>query len=221
MKKKITLAVISILMLASTKAQVTYGIRSGANFSKWQGDDIQIVQDIVEKTDEYLTTKGATSLHLGGYANIPLATGISLEPGIAYSKKGYALRGDLKINALKFLGVNAGVQVQSHYIDMPLHLKVEVAKGLSVFAGPQISYLIRSSLNVKAGALGINFINKGVGITDRFNRIDMVISGGIGYKFGNGINVQAGYDYGLSKLNKDDTYNAHNSVVKVSVGFAL
>jgi Outer membrane protein beta-barrel domain len=221
MKHTITFALVSLILLSSAKAQVSYGIRAGVNFSKWAGDDIKIVEDIVEKTDGYLTTKGARSLHVGGYVNIPLSKGFSFEPGLQYSKKGYALRGDLKIDVLKFLGVNAGAQVQSHYIDMPLLLRANITKGLSIYGGPQVSLLVRSSLNAKVGILGINLFNKGFGITDRFNRVDMGLTGGLGYKFDNGLNIQAGYDYGLTKLNKNDTYNAHNSVVKVSVGFTF
>jgi Outer membrane protein beta-barrel domain len=221
MKHKITFALIGLILLSTAKAQVSYGIRAGVNFSKWSGDDIQVVQDIVDKTNGYITTHGARSLHAGGYVSIPISKGLSFEPGLQYSKKGYALRGDLKIDALKFLGVNAGAQVQSHYIDMPLLLRVNVAKGLSIYGGPQVSYLVRSSLNAKVGVLGINLFNKGFGITDRFNRVDMGLAGGIGYQLNNGLNIQAGYDYGLTKLNKNDTYNAHNSVIKVSVGFTF
>ena len=49
----------------------------------------------------------------------------------------------------------------------------------------------------------------------------MGLTGGIGYQFENGLNVQAGYDYGLSKLDKNENYSAYNRVVKVSVGFSF
>ena len=112
-------------------------------------------------------------------------------------------------------------QVQSHYIDIPLVLKANVVKGLQVYAGPQVSYLVRSSLNAKLGILGISIFNKGFGITQRFNKIDMGLTGGIGYEFDNGLNIQAGYDYGLSKLDKNDNYAAYNRVVKISMGFTF
>lgn len=221
MIRKLFFSIIGILMINSLHAQVTYGIRTGVNFAKWQGDDLQIIEDLLDKTDGYLVTKGKKGWHVGGYVNIPISETFSFEPGLAYSKKGYSIKGDFQIPALKYFGINIGAQVQSHYIDIPLVMKANVVKGLHVYAGPQVSYLVRSSLNAKLGVLGISIFNKGFGITERFNKVDMGLTGGIGYQFDNGLNIQAGYDYGLSKLDKNDNYEAYNRVVKVSVGYSF
>ena len=222
MKQKILLTIISSFLLFNLiQAQVSYGVRSGINFAKWQGDDLQIIEDLLDKTDGYLVTKGRTGLHIGGYVHIPISETISFEPGLEYSKKGYSIKGDFQIPALKYFGINIGAQVQSHYIDIPLVLKANVYKGFQVYAGPQVSYLVRSTLNAKLGVLGISIFNKGFGITERFNKVDLGLTGGLGYQFDNGINVQAGYDYGLSKLDKNDNYAAYNRVVKVSVGYTF
>ena len=222
MKQKIFLSIISTFLLLNViQAQVSYGVRSGVNFAKWQGDDLQIIEDLLDKTDGYLVTKGRTGLHIGGYVHIPISETISFEPGLEYSKKGYSIKGDFQIPALKYFGINIGAQVQSHYIDIPLVLKANVYKGFQVYAGPQVSYLVRSTLNAKLGVLGISIFNKGFGITERFNKVDLGLTGGLGYQFDNGINIQAGYDYGLSKLDKNDNYAAYNRVVKVSVGYTF
>jgi len=222
MKSKILLTIISTLLIMNViNAQVTYGLRSGVNFSKWQGEDLQVIEDLLDKTDGYLVTKGKTGMHIGGYVNIPISKGLSFEPGLQYSKKGYSIKGDFQIPALKYFGINIGAQVQSHYIDIPLTFKANVYKGLQVYAGPQVSYLVRSTLNAKLGILGISIFNKGIGITERFNKVDLGLTGGVGYQFGNGINLQAGYDYGLSKLDKNDSYAAYNRVLKISVGYTF
>jgi hypothetical protein len=221
MIRKLFFTIISILMINSLNAQVTYGIRSGVNYATWKGDDIQIIEDLVDKTKGYVETKGRTGMHIGGYVHIPITNGLAFEPGLAYSKKGYSLKGDFQIPVLKYFNINARAQVQSHYIDIPLVMKANVYKGLQVYAGPQVSYLVRSTLNAKLGVFGITLFNRGIGITERFNKIDMGLTGGIGYQFNNGLNVQAGYDYGLSKLDKNDNYAANNRVVKVSVGFSF
>ena len=222
MKQKILLSIISSFLLFNlSQAQVSYGVRSGVNFAKWQGDDLQIIEDLLDKTEGYLVTKGRTGLHIGGYVHIPISETISFEPGLQYSKKGYSIKGDFQIPALKYFGINIGAQVQSHYIDIPLVLKANVYKGFQVYAGPQVSYLVRSTLNAKLGVLGISIFNKGFGITERFNKVDLGLTGGLGYQFDNGINIQAGYDYGLSKLDKNDNYAAYNRVVKVSVGYTF
>ncbi len=222
MKQKMMVVIlISLLGANATQAQIRYGLIAGVNFSRWQGQDLQIVEDLVDKTDGWLVTKGKTGFHAGGYVNIPLSQTISFEPGLAYSKKGYSIKGDFKIDAIKVLGINAGAQVQQHYIDMPLYLKANVVKGLQVYAGPQVSYLVRSTLNAKLGVLGISLFNKGIDITGRFNKVDLGLSGGLGYQFDNGINIKAGYDHGLSRLDKNDNYDAYNRVVKISVGYTF
>ena len=202
-------------------AQVSFGVRSGINFSKWDGQDLQIINDLLDKTDGYAYTKGTRGMHIGGYVSIPISETFTFEPGIEYSKKGYSIKGDFQIPVLKYLGINARAQVQSHYIDMPLVIKANVYKGFNVYAGPQVSYLVRSTLNAKVGVLGITLFNRGFGITERFNKVDMGLTGGVGYAFNNGLNIQAGYDYGLSKLDKKDNYDAYNRVVKVSVGYTF
>ena len=209
------------LLAGMLQAQVSVGIRAGVNFAKWEGDDLRVIENILDKTDGYVKTKGVTRFHAGVYADIPVSGVVSFEPGLQYSKKGYAIKGDLQINELKFLGLNVGFQVQSHYIDMPLLLKVKIVKGLKLYGGPQVSYLVRSTLNAKAGVLGISLLNKGFGITNRFNRFDMGLTGGLGYQFENGFNIQAGYDYALSRLDKNDSYDIHNRVIKVSLGFSF
>lgn len=221
MYRKISIFIISIMMMNSLHAQVSYGIRNGINFAKWQGDDLQIIEDLLDKTEGYAATKGITGLHIGGYVHIPITDGLSFEPGLQYSKKGYSIKGDFQIPVLKYFGINLRAQVQSHYIDIPLTLKANIYKGLQVYGGPQISYLVRSSLNAKLGVLGISIFNKGFGITERFNKVDLGLTGGIGYQFENGMNLQAGYDYGLSKLDKNDNYAAYNRVVKISVGYTF
>ena len=222
MIKKISTTILSLmLMMNFLHAQISYGLRSGVNFSKWEGDDLQVIEDLLDKTDGYLVTKGTKGFHVGGYVHIPISEVFSFEPGLQYSKKGYSIKGDFQIPVLKYLGINARAQVQSQYIDIPLVLKVNVVKGLQVYAGPQVSYLVRSSLNAKLGILGISIFNKGFGITQRFNKIDIGLTGGVGYEFDNGLNIQAGYDYGLSKLDKNDNYAAYNRVVKISMGFTF
>jgi Outer membrane protein beta-barrel domain len=221
MKQKIALAVISVVMVTTIQAQVSFGIRNGISFSRWEGADLEIVEDLVDKTEGYVVTKGLKGLHFGGYVNIPLSETFSFEPGLQYAKKGYSIKGDFQIAALKYVGINIGAAVQSHYIDMPLVLKANIYKGLQVYAGPQISYLVRSSLNAKIGVLGITLFNKGIGITSRVNKADIGLTGGIGYKFENGFNVQAGYDYGLSRLDRNENFDVYNRVVKLSVGYGF
>lgn len=215
-----TLAVIAFTVTAST-AQTTFGIQAGVINSTWKGEALNSLNDVVDLTNGYITTSSKTGFTVGGYAAIPVSEKISFEPGINYSQKGYTMKGDLKIDKLDFLGINASAKVEAHYIDVPLVLKAQLAKGLTVYAGPQVSYLVKNNLHVNAGILGISLYDDKLDITDDFNRIDMGLTGGLGYKFDNGFNFKAGYDHGLSKLDKNDNFKAYNRAFKVTVGFTF
>jgi Outer membrane protein beta-barrel domain len=221
MYRKITLFVISAMMMNHLHAQITYGIRTGINFSRWEGADLQIIEELIDKTEGYVETKGKRGLHIGGYVRIPISDFFVFEPGLQYSKKGYALVGDFQVPVLKYVGLNVGARVQSHYFDIPLVIKANPVGGLLIFAGPQVSLMARSTLNAKLGILGISIFNRGFGITERFNKVDLGLTGGIGYEFENGFNVQASYDPGLSPLDKNNNHEAYNSVIKVSVGYTF
>ena len=219
MNRKFTLAFITVMILHTADAQVTFGIRTGLNYANWQGAGINSLNNIVAYTKGFVTTTSRKAFHIGGYADIPLGNGMSFEPGLQYSQKGYVLKGDLAITALKFIGVNASAKVESNYIDIPLLLKADLSKGLSIYAGPQVSFLVHSDFHLNAGILGISLYNKKIDITSDFNKTDLGLSGGIGYQFSNGINMKAGYDYGLTRLDKNDSYKAYNRVVKISLGY--
>ncbi len=221
MKLKISIAVISILFFNLTNAQVSYGIRAGLNIANWRGESLQGLNNIVDLSKGFINTKSRTGIHIGGYLDIPVTENVSFEPGLQYSQKGYALRGDLAIDVLKYFGINAKAQVQSSYIDMPLLLKANVSNGFTVYGGPQLSFLLHERLHLGASVLGISVYNKNWDMTDNFNKVDVAIAGGVGYKFENGFNINAGYDYGFGKLDKNNNYKAYNRAVKISLGFTL
>lgn len=221
MKYKLSFAVLTIMIMSSASAQITYGVQAGTSIAHWQGDALQGLSNVVDLSNGFISTKSRRGFMIGGYANIPVSDNISFEPGLQYAQKGYALKGDLKIDALKFLGVNASAKVESNYIDVPLILKAAVTKGLNIYAGPQVSYLIKSSLHVNTSVLGISLVNQRIDLSNNFNRIDLGLTGGVGYAFDNGFNIKAGYDYGLAKLDKNDNFKAYNRAVKISVGYSF
>jgi hypothetical protein len=199
----------------------SFGLRGGMTVSTLKGDAMQNLNNLVSLADGFVTTQARTGFHAGGFVNIPVARNISIEPGLSYSQKGYMLQGDLEVKALDFLGANASAELQSTYIDAPLLLKVNVVNGLQFFAGPQVSYLVKNNLQVKAGALGLSLFKRNMDVTENFNRWDAAITGGLAYQFANGFHIQAAYDHGLSKVDANSRFNSHNRAVKLGVGFSF
>lgn len=208
-----------LFSFSSINAQTTYGIRAGVNSSGLKGETINTFNNLIDLTDGYAETRNRTGFYAGGYVQIPLSDRVSIESGAYYSQKGYSLKGDFTIGKNDFLNASASATLQSHYIDVPLLVNVNLTEGLFVYGGPQVSYLVNNNLDVRAGALGINVLRKDFDVTSAFNRADISLVGGAGYQFENGFSINAGYDHGLQPVDNNNMLKSYNRTVKVGVGF--
>lgn len=220
--KKYILLFISIAISSITFAQVTpsFGVRAGLSSATLQGDAVNNLQSLLDFSNGMVTTGSRTGFFAGTYAIIPVDNMISIEPGIYYSQKGYELKGDLNIKGLDFLGANAKAKLNSDYIDIPVMLKANI-DGFQLFAGPQVSYLMKAQLQTTAGVLGINLLNTTLDATNQFNRWDMAVSAGVGYQFSGGVNIMAAYDHGLSKVDAGKNLNSYNRAFKIGIGLSF
>ncbi len=218
MKKQILLLaslVIGIFGFAQSKP--SFGIRAGITSSTMKGDAANSLQNLLDYTNGAITTSAHTGFFAGANASIPVSDLVSVEPGLYYSQKGYEMNGELNVKGLDFIGANAKAKLTSHYVDLPVLLKLNL-KGLQIFAGPQVSYLTKADLKTTAGVLGFNLLNKTMDATGQFNRWDAAVTGGIGYRFANGFNISASYDYGLSKADANQDFDLYNRGFKVGAG---
>lgn len=221
MKKQILLpALIVISTLSFAQVKPSIGIRAGITSSTMQGDAVNNLQNLLDYTNGSIATSPHTGFFAGMNVSLPVSDLVSIEPGLYYSQKGYDMKGELNVKGLEFIGANAKAKLSSHYVDLPVLLKLNF-NGLQLFAGPQISYLAKADLRTTAGALGFNLLDKTMDATDQFNRWDAGVTGGIGYKFANGFTVSASYDYGLSKVDANQNVSSYNRSLKVGMGFSF
>lgn len=219
MKKKFLLILfVSFTAISFAQSKISYGFRAGVSSADMRGDAVQSLNDVLDFADEYITTGSRTGFYTGGYVSFPLGNTITVEPGLNYAQKGYQLKGSLNVKGVSILGVNAKAKLQLNYLEIPLLLKANMG-GFQVFAGPQISYLTNADLKVSAGALGFNIFSTKMPVTSQFNRWDAGLTGGVGYQFENGLNLMASYDYGLSKVDANNNFNAYNRMMKIGIGF--
>jgi hypothetical protein len=206
---------------SQSQSNVSFGVKAGFSYSGIRGDAANSLDNLLEFSNGMISTKMVTGFFAGGFVTIPVTQGLSLDPGVYYSEKGYEMVGQLNVKGTGFLGANAKATLKSSYIDMPVLLKADLGGGLQLFAGPQFSYLSKANLHSSAGLLGIDLLNNDMDVTSRFNRWDAGVTGGLGYTFGKGINISASYDYGLSKVDANKSTNAYNHAFKVGVGISL
>jgi hypothetical protein len=217
MKQKILLLAMTTLSLAAFAQTPVIGVEAGLSSSGMRGDAVNNLQDLLDFTDGMVKTQNRTGFYAGINTSIPLGSGISVEPGIYYTQKGYEMVGDFAIKGAEFLGANAKAKLQNDYIDLPVLIKADLG-GFQVFGGPQFSYLVSSKLKTTASVLGFNLLNETLDAKDQFNSWDMSLMGGIGYQFKSGFNVNASYNYGLGKVDANKNVNGYNNGFKIGVG---
>lgn len=217
MKKQILLLAITTLSIGAFAQTPTIGVEAGLSSSGMRGDAVNNLNDLLDFADGMISTKNRTGFYAGINTSIPLGAGVSVQPGIYYTQKGYEMHGDFAIKGMEFLGANAKAQLQNDYIDIPVLIKADLG-GFQVFGGPQISYLASSKLKMNASVLGINLFNEKIDTKDQFNSWDMGLTGGIGYQFKSGFNVSAAYNYGLSKVDANKNVAGYNNGFKVGIG---
>ncbi len=223
MKYKILLLGFISFLSATIQAQtkVNFSLKGGLISASVRGDAADNLQNLLDFTNGRVTTTSRTGLFAGVSANLPLSGAFSIEPGIYYTQKGYQLNGELGIKGIEFLGASAKAILQSDYIDIPVLLKADVGGGLQIFAGPQLSYLSSAKLKTTAGLLGFNLLNKTFDAANQFNKWDAGVTGGIGYQFVNGLNLNVSYDHGLSKIDANQNLSAYNKTFKLGIGFSF
>lgn len=219
MKKLFLLLAILVSVFSQLQAQgISGGIKAGMNVSGWGGDVSQALADLVGETS-ILPGTVKQGYHVGGFLSLPLGRHLTLEPGLYYSTKG--IEASYTYAANNFLKLNATVVNDAHYLDLPVLAKVHLGKGFQLFAGPQLSYLVANRVKGEAGILGFSY-EQDINWKSGFREWDFALAGGLGYQFTNGIQLQAGYDHGLSSLDSGKSnIDLYNRAVKFSLGYTF
>jgi Outer membrane protein beta-barrel domain len=219
MKAKLLPTLLLLLASIAATAQVKPIIKAGIINSTWKGDAYETFGSLLDKTDGYLNDRNRTGFYVGGAVDVPLGDNFSIEPGLIYTQRGYGLKGKLTINALKIDMLNARATSQMHYVDIPVLFKVKPVGGLTVFAGPQVSYLVNNNLRADVNVLGFSLLNTNLDITNQFNRLDVGVTGGIGYESESGIGISAAFERGFNRLDKNQNFSVFNQGVKVGLTY--
>jgi hypothetical protein len=169
-----------------------FGVRGGLNFYNFGGADAG--------GNDFTNRIG---YHAGVFTNLFLGERIAIEPGAYYSVKGTQNQ-DI-----------ANTRAVLNYVEVPLLVRLYVFDGLNIFAGPQASFLLNSRFegDVLGGTIGTN--------TESVASTDLGVVAGIGYNLVQGINLQASYEHGTSRVFRTGNADIYNRGFKLSLGFAL
>lgn len=123
MKKTFLVLTVMALGIITVQAQkVALLAKAGANFTKIDGKEFK---------DGY-----STGFHAGGALEIGLTKTIGLQPEVLFSQ--------VKTSSIStaFAGFNANNEVKLDYLSIPLLLRINATKLLTIHVGPEYSILI-------------------------------------------------------------------------------
>lgn len=179
---------------AARSAEVSFGVKGGANFASIGGDDAESFGSL-------------TSFHFGGIAEIGISDDFAIQPELLYSEQGAdysesSFSGDYKLS----------------YLNVPVLAKVNVAEGFSLEAGPQVGILLSAKDKYDSG--GDSFEED---VKDQTKGIGFDASVGAAYKLDSGLNFGARYNLGLSRLDDFSSEGSNtkwkNNVFQIYFGY--
>ena len=179
MKKIILLLWIVVMNYTSFGQRIDIGIKGGLNYSKLEIPDI--------------STSHKTGYHLGAYSLFKFGK-IGLQPEFIFSQQGSK--------------VDLG-NWDAKYINIPIILKLYLAAGFNLQAGPQFGFLNKAELD-------------GNNIKDDLKNSDVSLGLGLGWDLPVGLKLDARYNMGLTDNSDDPAYETIKSqVFQLSLGFRI
>ncbi|SHN70946.1 Outer membrane protein beta-barrel domain-containing protein [Flavobacterium fryxellicola] len=200
-----TSLVLGLMSFTGMQAQekiASYGFKGGLNFSNLYTDTVD-------------DNNVLTGFNAGLYAKFPITNSIAIQPEINYTTKGAEL---VYNNAI----IQGTAKFNVNYIEVPVLLVANITENFNVHVGPYAAYMVSGKTTNDS-----NFSSSQRELdTNDFNKFDAGISGGVGIDL-DAVNFGVRYNYGLTKIGKDDSSSnfissdAKNSVLNVYVGLRL
>jgi opacity protein-like surface antigen len=187
MKKILLLA--TILLSGSTIAHaqsIKIGVKAGLNYANQTGTTITV-------NSKNYQTEAISSYHAGLVAELHLFKGLAVQPEMLYSTQGATYKG--------VSGTIGDITNKVGYLSIPVLVKINLSKSISLELGPQASFLLSEKDNVDFS---------------KSNTFDFAVAGGLGLKVTKSIFLQARYGLGLTEISKEA--KTKNSVVQLSAG---
>lgn len=195
--KKISLFSLLLLlsMAASAQVQFALGVKAGPNFSSINTD--------ASAGENY---KNRTGFHGGAFALFKL-TKIGIQPELLFSQQG---------SKVEFTG--GDLEQNFNYINIPIILKLYLAAGLNLQAGPQLGFVSKAEV-----VQTVNGVTTTTDYRDFVKGNDVGLALGAGWDLPFGLTVDARYNLGLSNVDDDSSGSdtAKNQVFQLSLGYKL
>ncbi|MFL9845952.1 porin family protein [Flavobacterium rhizosphaerae] len=207
MKKIIFCSTLLLGSLFTNAQNLTFGIKAGANGS-----------DVINNHPDNGFKVG---LHFGGVAELHLGEKFSLQPELLFSQQGcnnteWYINDDLEYVEEEFTWI-------LNYVNLPVMVKYYVFENMSIEAGPQVGYLVKTEITYETRYEYSDDEKITMGINEMINRIDLAAAAGISYKLPFDFTASLRYVLGLNSMVKDIGFSKgpKNSVFQASVTYSF
>lgn len=202
--KKILILAISLLSAGVAGAQ-TVGIKGGVNFA-----------NIIKTNDENFSTEFKPGLNAGIFVDVPIVPQFSFAPELMFSQKGYKTSGN------SLLGGPHEYSVTTNFIELPILAKINPTSKFSIYAGPQVSFLVSTKEKFTSGSASYENTIRNDNEKLKKSLVGGVV--GIGIGITNQLSLQARYALDFQKNNENgssETPIYKNQVIQTGLAYRL
>lgn len=174
---------------AAANAQTKIGLKGGINVADWGGEDADNIDAKI-------------GFHVGGFANFVVGKKFSIQPELVYSTQGGKIDrpGD-------------DTKIRFNYINIPVMVKYELARGLNAEFGPQFGFAV--SRKMKTGDVTVD-------VNDNYKGFDLGLGLGASYDIPSSpVGIDARYVFGLSRLDDNGDHKIFNRVFQLGITYTL
>ncbi|MGV3503545.1 MAG: porin family protein [Adhaeribacter sp.] len=199
--RKIFFCLVCLLPVIKGFSQTTLGIRAGSNastvFTRDNASGTQFETDIKEPVLGY---------YLGVFSTFDFAEKFGLRPELILSRKGF------KVEMPRLEGNNTIARF--YYLNLPLLLSYKTSEKVSLLAGPEFGYLLKSSGKKKDREEYKPFDSK--------ERSDIGLALGMSYLLDPAFEIEVRYTHGFTQLSPFLSLNGmQNRSLQLGVAYTL
>ncbi|MDN5200272.1 porin family protein [Fulvivirgaceae bacterium BMA10] len=216
MKRSINALLFILITFLANNSQAQFlenlktGFRIGPNVSSFAGED-RASWGLGEDP------KLVPGFSAGVYAQHELNNGLIVESGLYLTRKGAKYEG-MGYDISESATVDRTDRKILTGIDMPFMARYYVNEQISVFAGPQISFLVSAKNKIEEGGS-----KRKEDVNDSYKSVGLNFTLGAGYDFENSIHAQVNFTPGISNITKSEyegisTFDVKDCIFWISIG---